>query len=142
MQLNYVRKKHRMADPQKQDEMAALAHWIYSRDEWRRFIRWQKLKKGLLHYLIHFFSFGKKVPTPEVKITMERVWVGGACRQFSSDDHQLKKIDIRSEGKMNVMEITYVWKGSKAPGFSEIRILIPKGKLREAISVQDRLQKN
>ena len=129
-----------MTDTQKQDEMPSLVHWTYSRDEWRRFIRWQKLKKGLLHYLFHFFSFGRKTRTPEVKITPEQVWVGDAHRQFSSNGHHLKKIDIRSEGKMNVMEITYEWMGSKAPGFSEIRILIPKGKLREAIIVQDSLQ--
>jgi hypothetical protein len=122
-------------------EPATLVHWTYTRDEWRRFIRRTNKKKGLLHYLLHLFSPERK-KIPEVKITPLRVSIGDNQHHFSSNEHEFKRIDIRDEGEMNVMNITYRWSKRKDPGLDEIRILVPKGKLKEAIEVETRLNKD
>ena len=116
-----------------------MAHWTYTREEWKNFVRWTKKRKSLLHYLLHFFSPKQSKQTPEVRITPERVWIGDAHQHFSSEEHRLKRIDIRDEGKLNILEITYEWAKRKIPGLDEIRVPVPKGKLREAIEVEEKL---
>lgn len=123
----------------KYDPASVLAHWTYTREEWRRFIRWKKLKKSFLHYTIYFFTPKKQQQIPEIKITRERVWIGDNHQHFHSHEHQLKRIDIRDEGKLNIMEITYEWAKRKTPGSDEIRIPVPKGKLKEAFEVEEKL---
>jgi hypothetical protein len=51
----------------------------------------------------------------------------------------LKQINIQDEGKINVMEISYLQQHPKGISSGEIRIPVPKGKLREAMYVQDKL---
>ncbi len=116
-----------------------LVHWTYTRDEWRRFIRWKKQKKGFLYYIIHRLWHNIQLPVPEVKITPEQVWIGNEQRHFSNDQHQLRRIEIRNEGQINVMEITYRWSKRKTTGLGEIRIPVPRGKLKEAIEVEEKL---
>ncbi len=115
-----------------------LAHWTYTRDEWKAFIRWTKRKRSFVHYLLHLFfhSIGKH--PPEVKITPGKVWMGEDYPHFSSDEHRLKRIDIREEGSINIMEITFEHNGGgKKQGLNEILFPVPKGKLREAIAIQE-----
>jgi len=116
-----------------------LAHWTYTPQEWKTFVRWTKKRKGLFYYLLHFFLPKWVQQTPEVRITPERVWIGDIHQLFSSEGHRFKKIDIRDAVGLNIMEISYERTGRKLPGSEEIRIPIPKGKLREAIQVQERL---
>lgn len=79
---------------------------------------------------------------PEVIISSETVRIGDGHRHFSNTDHQLMRINIREEGTMNIMEITYEWLSRKIPGPDEICVPIPKGKLMEAIKVQKELIRN
>ena len=122
----------------KQKDPSILAHWTYSRDEWKEFIRWIKLKKGLLTYLAYVLKPGRASSPPEVNLTIEGVWVAGNPIFFRTTEYNLKKVDIRNEGQMNIMEISY--EGAGKEGMQEIRVLIPKGKLREAIQVAEILQ--
>jgi hypothetical protein len=122
----------------KQKDPSLLAEWTYSRDEWKEFIRWIKLKKGLLTYLAHVLKPGGASSPPDVTITIEGVWVAGHPIFFRTTDLKLKKVDIRNEDNMNIMEISY--EGADKNGMQEIRVLIPKGKLREAIHVAEILQ--
>lgn len=119
-------------------EPMILAHWTYTRDEWKAFTRWTHRKKSIFHYLLHRMAIYPQ-PTPEVQITPQKVCIGERHQHFSSDDHQLKSIHIREQDDMNIMEITYEWFYRKSPGYDEIRIPVPKGKLREAIAVQEKL---
>ena len=123
---------------EKQDENV-LVHWTYTRDEWKRYLRWKKWKKGPLHYILHYLNPAGQHPAPEIKITPERVWIGDTHQHFNNDDHQIKNVDVRDEGRLNILEITYEKINSKKTGFDEIRIPVPKGKIREAIEVQERL---
>ena len=115
-----------------------LVHWTYTRDEWKAFTRWSRREKSLFHYLLHRIPFYSK-PIPEIRITPDSVWIGERQQHFSSGEHQLKRINFKEQAGMNIMEITYEWFHKKSPGYDEIRIPIPKGKLREAIAVQEQL---
>ena len=75
---------------------------------------------------------------PKVCITPEKVWIGNDQQYFNSSKHELRQIDLRHEGFINILAITYGKKGNN----HEIRIPVPKGKLREAVEVQDRLMPN
>jgi hypothetical protein len=128
-----------MTDTLKQDETAALVHWTYSRDEWNTFMRWKKKKKGFLHYLLHLLSPKSSSKTPDIKITADKVSIDDKHEPFHNTERQLQRINIHDAGKMNIMEISYHWpdQAQKLPG--EIRIPVPKGKLKEAIQVQEKL---
>ena len=51
----------------------------------------------------------------------------------------LGKITVNDAGSFNVLEITYCWNTSKGKTFNEIRVPIPKGSLKEAIFLQEKL---
>jgi hypothetical protein len=128
-----------MADARKQDETAALVHWTYSRDEWKTFVRWKTRKKGFFHFLLHLLSLKKSHKTPGIIITPNRVSIDNNHEPFLGESRQLKRINIRDTGEMNVMEIGYEISRAKGAISQEIHIPVPKGKLREAIEVQERL---
>jgi len=119
-----------------------LAHWTYTPQEWKTFVNWTKKRRGLFYNLLHFFLPKEAQQTPEVRITPERVWIGDTHQHFSNDEYRFKKIDIRDEGGLNIMEISYERAGKKLHGSEEIRIPIPKGKLKEAIEVEMKLNQH
>ncbi|TAL51794.1 MAG: hypothetical protein EPN92_00140 [Chitinophagaceae bacterium] len=80
---------------------------------------------------------GKKMP--EVIITPDAVLVNGHFNRFYGNNLWLGKVDVKDTGKMNVLEITYCWLTRTGETSEEIRIPIPKGKIREAIEVQEKL---
>jgi hypothetical protein len=97
----------------KQDEKMIMAYWSYSREEWNVFLRWKILRKGIFHYLLHWAKALGHKPVPEIKITPGKVWID------------------------NTHEPGY----EQGNIHNEIRIPIPKGKLRDAFQVQDQLMK-
>jgi hypothetical protein len=128
-----------MPDTCKQDETATLAHWNYSREEWKAFMRWKKMKKGIVYYILHRLLPVTKKKTPSITITSARVCEGDVHEPFHDTERRLKHINIRDAGKMNVMEISYERQGLQNYGNSEIHVLVPKGKLKEAIDVEEKL---
>jgi hypothetical protein len=128
-----------MTDTRKQDEGTALAHWTYSRDEWRTFQRWEKMKKSFFHYIIHRLTPNQQSKTPGITITANKISIDGNQEPFHEEGRRLRKVNIRDAGEMNVMEISYESPGQKGALSNEIRIPVPKGKLREAIGLQERL---
>lgn len=116
-----------------------LAHWTYSREEWKAFLKWKLLKKGVVHYLAHLLKLKSFKNIPEIRISSKRVWFNEAHEPFHDNNRSFRKINIQDAGKLNVMEISYDRRDKKGKTASEIRIPIPKGKLREAIAVQERL---
>jgi hypothetical protein len=119
-------------------ESPILAHWTYTREEWRAFQRWTRKKKSWLHFLLHFLTPGKS-QTPEVKISQEKLSIGEGQHPFSNPEHILKRVEIRDAGRLNIMEITVERNNTTHTGLHEIRIPVPKGKLREAIVVQEKI---
>ena len=51
----------------------------------------------------------------------------------------LGKITVNDAGNFNVLEITYCWNRGKGKAFNEIKVPIPKGSLKEAIFLQEKL---
>ena len=115
-----------------------LVHWTYTKEEWRTFLRRSKKQKGFLSWLFKRLSFMMDTKIPEVKITPEKVTIGNDHQHFSSERFRVKKIDIRDEGKVNVLTILYRQNGADTT-VNEISVPVPKGKLREAMLVQERL---
>jgi hypothetical protein len=128
-----------MTDTRKQDETPALVHWTYSRDEWNNFMRWKKMKQGFFYYLLHRLLPTRNSKTPDIKITADKVSINDMHEPFQDTERQLQRINIHDAGKMNIMEISYHCPDQKKKLPGEIRIPVPKGKLKEAIQVQERL---
>jgi hypothetical protein len=121
------------------NQRAVLAHWTYNREEWVSFIRWHKLRRGRLYYLIYYFLPKKKAAIPEVTITMQNIWIDDAVESFNDVDRHLKHISLHEAGTLNILEITYVVLKDGLKRLGEIKVPVPKGKLMEAIQVQESL---
>ena len=117
------------------DENIVLVHWAYSREEWRAFVRWKQKRTGILHYVLCRLLPGYEPKSPEIRITHKKIWFNEQPVNFNDQERQLKRVNIKDAGNMNIMEITYEGRG----GATEIRVPVPKGKLREAITLQERL---
>ena len=116
-----------------------LAHWTYSPEEWKTFLRWRKLQQGVFHYVFSRLFPSHIATVPEIVITYQKVWIGDKVESFSNQERQLKKVDIRDVGNMNIIEIIYETIRGGLPSHTCIHIPIPRGKLREAISVHENL---
>jgi hypothetical protein len=127
-----------LANSTDQGKKMLLAHWTYTREEWKAFVKWKLMKKGIAHYLAHLLRIKSYKYIPEIKISSESVWFNENHEPFHEGNKRFRKIDIHDAGKLNVMEISY-YHPEKKGGSSEIRIPIPKGRLREAIRVQEAL---
>ena len=84
-----------------------LAHWTYSKKEWKTFIRHTQRKKRIWHYLLKPFYFFFEKEVPEIRITSERVWIGNDQQHFNNKEFQVTTIDIRGEGDVNILAIGY-----------------------------------
>ncbi len=110
--------------------------WNYSKEEWKNFLHWKNRKKGWF-----FLIFRKMMPVkaqhiPEITITDNTVWVNKAQQPFRDDERKFSEITIREVGAVNILEIRYRQHEKQ----HHINIPVPKGKLREAFEVQERLQ--
>ena len=123
---------------QKHTEKNILARWNYTYEEWRIFLRWKLLKKSYIHYLIHIRK-SKQKKIPEVIITHQRVWIDEKHEHFHFNDRSLKRIDIKDEGRLNVLQIIYEQQHTSGPFNMDIHVPVPKGKLKEAIEVEEKL---
>lgn len=112
-----------------------LAHWTYTREEWKEFHHWKLRKKSLFQYLWNRLRPRKQKYTPAIKITAESVWTNERREIFHMGGKTIHRISIMDTGKMNVLEISY----QDEKGIHEIIVPIPKGKLRDAIRLQEDL---
>ena len=112
-----------------------LASWTYTKEEWNRFLHWKNRERGLVFAFLQKWVPRKTNSAPEVKIALDRVWVNQVHEPFQNLQRQFREIHIRDEGNINILEIRYE-QGNSMHG---IRVPIPKGKLREAFEIQERL---
>jgi len=116
-----------------------LARWTYTKEEWKAFLRTTKKNNSIFAQFLHFFLPAKLKSAPVVTITPERVWIGNDQQYFSSERHVLTKIRVAEVEAVNILAITYEEKGGATVSAKEIRIPVPKGRLREAIEVEQKL---
>jgi hypothetical protein len=95
---------------------------------------------GFIKYLVNLASIRlDENKMPEVLITNEAVIVNGHMNRFYGNNLWLGKVTVSDAGSFNVLEITYCWYTRSGQSFDEIRVPIPKGSLKEAIFLQERL---
>ncbi|MBM3416614.1 MAG: hypothetical protein FJY20_09225 [Bacteroidetes bacterium] len=112
-----------------------LTCWNYTKEGWRHFQYWKSRKKGLLYFVFHRLCTLREKQAPEVRIAVDRVWVNGEPESFQNRSCRFREIHIREAGCIHILEISYE-QGNRVRG---INVPIPKGKLREAFEVQERL---
>ena len=113
-------------------------HWTYSRKEWRTFMCKVAAKKNFFFRAWRRFTLLFLGNVPGVKINSERILVGSQLRKFDIHAGQLKNIELREEGEVNIFTIIFK-KQQGALRNNEISIPVPKGKLREAFALQNAL---
>jgi hypothetical protein len=112
-----------------------VTRWNYTKEEWKNFLHWKTKKKGWLFFMFRRLMPVKAQQVPEIKITHDTVWVNNSHESFHNSKRQFRDIHIREEGIINILEINY----EQADKIKGINVPIPKGKLREAFEVQERL---
>jgi len=116
-----------------------IVRWVYTKEEWQHFERWNARNKGLLNYLWHFL-FYKDKRVPNIEFNGQWIKISGKQRYFNGPVTELRRVDINDKGPINIMNITY--ENINNSHLSEISIPIPKGKLKEAIDAHERLMNN
>ena len=95
---------------------------------------------SVIKYLLNLASIHlDENKMPEVIISNEAVIVNGHMNRFYGNNVWLGKVTVNDAGSFNVLEITYCWHTRSGQSFDEIRVPIPKGSLKEAIFLQERL---
>ena len=112
-----------------------LTRWNYSKEEWQHFLHWKNRKNGILFFLVHRLRPARQQKVPEVRIMADRVWINDEHQPFQNSNRQFREINIREAGRVNILEISY----EQFNRICDIRVPIPRGKLREAFEVQERL---
>lgn len=112
-----------------------LARWNYTPDEWRCFRNWKTRKAGLFFYLLHWLRPPKNRRIPEIRIMPDRVWVNNSHEPFQNSQRRFMEIHIVETRRLHILEINYEFEKK----IREINVPIPRGKLREALEVQERL---
>ncbi|HUR67563.1 MAG TPA: hypothetical protein VMZ03_14515 [Chitinophagaceae bacterium] len=115
-----------------------LTQWNYTQEEWRNFLHWKTRKKGVIFFLLCHLRPVRTAHVPEIRIADDRVWINNSHEPFQNSQRQFRDINIRETGKFNILEISY----EQSNKLGDIRVPIPRGKLREALEVQERLIMN
>jgi hypothetical protein len=100
---------------------------------------------GVIKYSFRLWKLkwrDKKIP--EIEITDYMVIINDKLIVFQGKGKMLRKVDIREENDINILGISYEYQSGDKTSFNELRIPVPRGRLREAIEVQQclNLRKN
>lgn len=126
-----------MANPIKRVKTSWSICWIYTKEEWGSFEKWNAKRKGMLSYLRHAFFHKKDRCKPCVELTEQWVKIGDKRKYFTGPVTQLRRVDIYDKKQFNIMSISYEILSKSQ--LNEIHVPIPKGKLKEAIEAQEKL---
>lgn len=116
-----------------------LAHWNYTRREWKIFLRNTTLKQGRFRYVLYCIFGRRNIKIPEIIITAQMIRRGEEVEAFSDINKSIKRVNIRDTGKLNVLEIIYAILENGSTVLRETQVPVPWGKLKEAVKVQERL---
>lgn len=120
-------------------EATILAHWHYTRQEWKCYVRYNMRSRGRLQYILYYLLGSGHTVIPEITITGQKVWTGEVAVSFNDVNRYIKRISIHDSGKINILAISYAIFENGNTHSAEIMVPIPKGKLKEAIRVQENL---
>ena len=165
------------------EEPFVLATWVYTTEEWKQFMMWEKKQRksgtlieaalivvvgipvliflkgagfwtafaicvtiavfyGIMKYIMMMNSISSRSnKLSEVVITREWLLVNSHMNRFFGENLWLGKVLIKEEKNMNILEVTYCWETRGGKTSDEIRVPIPKGKLKEAVMIQEDLKK-
>lgn len=112
-----------------------VTHWNYSKEEWQHFLHWKTRKEGILFFLWRRLRPVKPQQVPEVRIMADRVWINNMHLPFQNSYRQFREVNIREAGLVNILEISYDQSNRRG----DIRVPIPRGKLKEAFEIRERL---
>lgn len=112
-----------------------LTRWNYTPEEWKHYMRWKTRRKGWVWYLLGKLNPVQNLKVPEVRILADRVAVNNLQEPFHNLHRRFRDIHIREAGPINILEISYE-QGNAVRG---IHLPIPRGKLREAFEVREKL---
>lgn len=125
-----------------QDQRTLLAHWVYTREEWRFFERWRQKRRGIILYWLSRIRGRSALQLPEITVTGHKVWINDRVEIFADDTRKLRRVHLRETDVLHVLEIIYELAGQNTSRMRIIQIPVPRGKLREAIDVQECLSGN
>jgi hypothetical protein len=91
---------------------------------------------AMRYYLRTRILIWKAGKIPEIEITDYMAVINDKLVVFQGKGKLLRKVDIKEDNDMNILEISYEWHSGNLASFDELRIPVPKGKLREAMEVQ------
>lgn len=95
---------------------------------------------GLSRYLLRLRRFRWKSDSmPEVLITRHRADINGRSTVFHGSTSWIRRAELIEKEGRNMIEITYEWQTRTGYTYDEIRIPVPRGKLREAMEIRDKL---
>jgi hypothetical protein len=120
-------------------EMKWIVCWIYSKEEWQQFEKWNARHKGVFNYL-WYLLFYKDRHVHSIEFNGQWIKISGKQKYFNGPVTELRRADIYDKGQINILNITY--QNISNNQLSEIIIPIPKGKLREAIDAHEKLMQN
>ena len=125
-----------MSEQEKQNIHAAGVHWIYSPEEWRQFRLWLKRKAGWWPLLVHLLPKFRRPEIPEVLMVPGHLHIGNEMHSIGPGGKRLKRVQILEAGEQNVLCLTCeTEKGMDAS--HDIQVLVPRGKLREAVALEN-----
>ena len=95
---------------------------------------------AIIRYAMRINALKWRQPAlPEIIITGSSVIINGNTLDYHSETRWLRKASLTEKEGKNILAITYEWQTRKGVTFDEIRVLVPKGKLKEGMEVLNRL---
>jgi len=113
------------------------AHWTYSKQEWKAYM-YKRLKgKNLILRTWKKILLSFIVKTPEVKISPVSIVVGKNSWEINHG-LRVKDIELSCIDDINIMTLNFdgIHPGNKV---MEMHIPVPKGKLRDAFELRQRM---
>lgn len=112
-------------------------NWDYSPEEWLKFRRWEaRYKRGLWGSLVFYFKNLSSKSSARVRIGTNEVWINNSPKTFQNNQCRLMDVSLREERALNVLNIRY----EMSNRLYDIVVPVPKGRLREAIEVEEYLR--
>lgn len=90
---------------------------------------------GISYCQHHHACKWKDARMPEITIMNGIAMINGSQIVFNGGGKHLRKIDITEDHNINILAITYEWKKGERSNFEELKVPVPKGKLKEAVSL-------
>jgi hypothetical protein len=120
-------------------EKSWIVRWVYTREEWQHFEKWNARNKGVFRYW-WYSLFDKEKYVQSVEFSERWIKISGKQKYFNGPVTELRRVDVFEKGEINIMSITY--ENISTNYLNEINIPIPRGKLKEAIEAQEKLMNN